>query len=365
MTTTLAKNDPASPRLEVLEGLGSFVRLASAGRSLFRKEVLRVGRWVHPETGSPVVITRETLEKLAANTTRYLELGHKVPAPDGHVEATAANRGWWLGFTLEGDKLFGVLEVENPETAATIGREIRDVSVFARPWTASDGTKFDQVLLHVCVTSHPVIPGQENFVRLAASPQEASMLKLDSKPDAVPAAKPEEKKLAADGALLAAVKKICGLPPEADEAAAVAALEAWAADEAGADTEVAMAAKTQEIEGLKLSFGKQLSELSARFEKQSAELRLAAATAEVEAVRKEALAMGVPMGADTIKLATQLLSDTLEANKATGRHLLKLAASARVVAGTKVESPVDAAAQAEAAKEQAAVDEITRTKKGA
>lgn len=357
MTTTLAKTEPGSP-LEVLEGLGSFVRLSarSAGPVLFRKEVARVGRWVHPNTGAPVEITRSYLEALVANTTRFLELGHKIGAPDGHTESAAKNYGWWLGFTLEGDKLFGILELENHEVAAKVGREIRDVSIFARPWTASDGTPLDPVLLHVCLTCNPVIPGQDNFVRLAAS-QEIPM----STPNAGAVAAPpkhEEKKLATDGLLLAAVKKLCGLPPEADEAAAVAALEAWSADETGADTEVAMAAKSK-IETLE----KQIVEIKAAAEKQSAALRLEAAQREVEAERVKALAAGLPLDADTIALATESLSSPSESEKRRGRHMLKLALSAKTISGTKVEPASSVEAKEAAAKRQAAINGITRTAK--
>lgn len=153
---------------------GAFLRLGAVGAAplaRFRKQVVRVGAWVHPDTGEVVRFTREDLERLASNTNRWLALGHRVwfssDEPAHNADATK-NLGWWSSFRVVGDELLAEVDLPRAEVAAQIGSTIREVSAGIKfDERSSTGEAFDAVIEHVAATPAPVLPGQTNFVRLA------------------------------------------------------------------------------------------------------------------------------------------------------------------------------------------------------
>jgi hypothetical protein len=150
-------------------GASRFVRLsARAGSSRFKHEVLRVGRWVHPDTQQVLEFSREDLEEIAQCTNEWIALGHKVWFPDGHSSDAVKNLGFCDSFRVEGDVLVCDFDVPDPVTAAKVGKTIVDVSAGIQ-WgaKASDGTEFPVVIYHVAATPCPVIPGQGNFQKYA------------------------------------------------------------------------------------------------------------------------------------------------------------------------------------------------------
>jgi hypothetical protein len=64
-------------------GLSSFAPLVGEPKR-FEKEVLRVGRWIHPATGEVLDFTPDFLARLVSETKRWLALGNKVWFPVGH-----------------------------------------------------------------------------------------------------------------------------------------------------------------------------------------------------------------------------------------------------------------------------------------
>jgi hypothetical protein len=161
--------------LSTLRTLALDVGTASArplGGRLFRKEVLRAGRWIHPSDDSPIEFSVADLHAIAAETNRYIAaLGGRLRFPDGHdaVSARAANNlGYWLSFAVEEDRLIGVVEAADDEVARMLGGRIRDVSVYLeREAKDAHGNRFHHVLTHVAATPEPVIEGQTNFVALS------------------------------------------------------------------------------------------------------------------------------------------------------------------------------------------------------
>jgi hypothetical protein len=135
----------------------------------FSHEVLRVGRFFHPRTGSPLDFDRAGLEKIASATNRWIALGHKVFFPDGHTSDASRNLGFWSNFRVDGDRLLADVSVEDEDVLPKIGKTIQDVSaLILKDALASSGERFEHVIAHVAATPEPVIPGQGNFeVRLA------------------------------------------------------------------------------------------------------------------------------------------------------------------------------------------------------
>lgn len=146
------------------------------GGKLFRKEVARVGSWVHPANDEPVSFSRQDLEEIAANTNRYIAaIGGKLRGPrihdgvwiTGEQPKADDNLVWWLSFAVEGDKLYGVLEADD-KVAELLGGRVQGVSLCLVPLAKdSHGNTYERVLDHVACTPEPVLDRQENFVALA------------------------------------------------------------------------------------------------------------------------------------------------------------------------------------------------------
>lgn len=149
----------------------SFVALEASGTGKrWTKDVLRVGSWVHPDTGKVLDFDREDLVAIARDSNRWNELGHRTYLPDGHTDSALANKGYAPRFWVEGDELLAEINVEDATTAGKIGTTIRDVSpLLSFDAHASNGEVFGAVIEHVALTPSPVIPGQGNFIPFARS----------------------------------------------------------------------------------------------------------------------------------------------------------------------------------------------------
>lgn len=225
----------------------------SMGMDKYIKDVLHVGRWVHPDTGQEVDITQERLQKLAVNTEKYRQNVDKqiLPFPDGHSDKAYDNMGDWPQFMLLGDRLWGVLEPKGDDVLEKIRtKKIRSVSPRINfNVKDSHGNFYDEVITHVCATPYPVTDGQFDFVKLSRE-EELSLLlvpiELAGKP---PASK--EKQMS-----LKALALALGLSEDADEAKILAAAtkaKEDAAKAAGAATSLSVITAALEKEhGLKV-----------------------------------------------------------------------------------------------------------------
>lgn len=332
---------------EKLSGLRAF--LAAQGQPLrFAKDVLKVGRLfltdgreleIHA-TDSKALAARKAgimaagLPELARNTNARIALGHKVWFPEGdantpaHNAVAGLNRGYWSDFRVEGDKLVATVEVLDDRVATQVGKTIRDVSaavVWGNLATASNGQKFDCAVEHVCATSYPVVPAQNNFeaepVLLAREVPMSEAGTIET-----PAAQAN----LAGGALLSAVVAGLGLPEGTDEAAAVAAFNDYCAkDEPAVAPPAEVAAMAQEKTALE--------ERIAGLEKKVAANARKSAEREVDLAKDLALkTSGLPVAKDVADQIVALLAN--EATEQTGRLMLSLATQTPRVQGTKVET---------------------------
>lgn len=171
-TATVNKLLPAS-------GAGAFVALEGASKR-WKKEVLRVGSWIHPGTGEQLDFSLEQLHDLATSTNEWNRIGNKIWFPTGssatgvpgednnHNAAAVNNLGYWSNFRLEGDVLYGDVEVLDDSAAPKIGKTIQDVSVgIEGPQLTQDGRVLGAVIKHVAATPRPALPGQSNFLALS------------------------------------------------------------------------------------------------------------------------------------------------------------------------------------------------------
>ena len=305
-------------------GLAGFVRLDAAGPARFRKEVLRVGRWVHPVSGEALAFDRGLLERLARATNRWIALGHEVWFPAGHTTDPLRNLGRWSAFALEGDRLVAEVEVADEVAAQRVGKTITGVSAdirFHEP--ASTGELFDAVIVHVAATPCPVIPGQTNFVRLA---KEVPVEDDDEKDSDEPKKRTAETLADDPGAALAVIRKILDLPDDADQGSIVEAVRALAADEEESAVGVADTSGTAAYGGIAMAreVERQVRAALAPIQEENRKIRETAARREIELARDATVRAGVPLDKDTTDLAfEQLLGD--EKSQRAGRKLLELA----------------------------------------
>jgi hypothetical protein len=301
-----------------VRGLKPFTALT--GVRQFRKDVLRVGRWVHPATGEILDFTPDFLARLVEGTTHWIALGNKVWFPAGHSTDPRDNMGFWSRFELQGDCVFGVLEVEDDEIASKVGTTIQDVS--AGIWwdaRASTGESFEAVIEHVCGTPCPVIPDQKNFVRLAREVTDV------------------EKKtaLAAESGgldLASAIKVLLGLPAETDEAALIDAVRARCLElDTDDDDDDKIPAAPEELATL----SREVEALKSENQR----IRSRAAQEKVDMARRRSVEIGCPLEEDVRKDALALLERGDDASTRLADRLLELALRPSAPVGKTLPNP--------------------------
>jgi len=142
----------------------------SEGSGRFAKEILRVGKWIHPATKRDVIFKDERVTNLSKNAMRWLANGNTIPFPNGHTTDALSNLGIWPGpFIKFGSKLVGVVEPKAPEALSGIkAGTIDGVSAYIeKNVTDPKGVTYDEVITHVCATNYPVVTESQDFIALS------------------------------------------------------------------------------------------------------------------------------------------------------------------------------------------------------
>jgi hypothetical protein len=132
----------------------------------FKKEIIRVGRFRHPQDPDEVVeITEGRLRKWAENFRRA---GVKVWVPYRHSADPKDNTGWVESMYVDGGRLFAVMRIVDDETVGLL-REgvVEDVSVGVDlDYVDGEGRRFGEVVRHVALTLDPYVRKQEGFIEM-------------------------------------------------------------------------------------------------------------------------------------------------------------------------------------------------------
>lgn len=140
----------------------------------FRKDILRVGKFVKDSTGQEFEITRESLDEFAATFSAMKAAGVKVPVPVGHTTDPASNRGYADDIYVNGDSLEATIDLIGDDAIALAGRT--EVSVCITPELVDGkGVKHTNAIEHIAIVTDPVIPDQKGWVKIAASRGEPRM----------------------------------------------------------------------------------------------------------------------------------------------------------------------------------------------
>lgn len=157
---------------------------------LFRKHLLTKGTLVHPKVGE-VKIDDEFFTKLKKNFDDGVCPTVQVPLANEkneHSEAPDRNIGEVVDVQIEGDKLYAVLDIRDPEHAARMGKTYLGASaMLAMDYT---NTKTQQqvgpTLLHSCVTNRPYVIDLDDYEEVLAATSDRSdepvVLLTESKP---------------------------------------------------------------------------------------------------------------------------------------------------------------------------------------
>jgi hypothetical protein len=132
----------------------------------FRKEIIRVGRFRHPQDRDDVIeITEERLRKWVEN---FGKAGVKVWVPYRHSADPKDNTGWVENMYVDNGRLFAVMRIVDDETVRLL-REgvVEDVSVGVDlDYVDAVGRHFGEVVKHVALTLDPYIKEQEGFIEM-------------------------------------------------------------------------------------------------------------------------------------------------------------------------------------------------------
>lgn len=131
----------------------------------YRKELIKVGKYTKDKTVFEVTV--ETLHHWANTFRRWLANGNKVPIPPGHdkIDDPTLNQGWVTNMFVEGDSLFGVMELLDPKLAL-----VTDVSISVpKEVVDGGGKKYTRPIDHVSLCTDPVVGGLQDFEQLSLS----------------------------------------------------------------------------------------------------------------------------------------------------------------------------------------------------
>jgi len=146
-----------------------------------RKAILKAGRYSHPKLG-PLEFTRADLEATARGTRDFITDGGRVYLPPGHKSRADAfpegkaplNYGWLLDPAVEGDTLYGTVQLIGADAHREAARN--DVSVCVRKdFVGGNGKTYPRMLEHLAICPDPVAMGLGDFVPLSrdSGPAEA------------------------------------------------------------------------------------------------------------------------------------------------------------------------------------------------
>lgn len=208
--------------------------------SRFKKELIRVGTWIHPEKKWTLEVTPKRMDEWVERYNKMQAQDIKVPVPYDHVYSAKENTGFLDKMWREGNTLYGELEMLNPSDIEKIGTTIKDVSIGINPmFQDGKGNKYGEVIEHVALTNYPVVPASDNFQKVAAelgsnveiftfSRIEVDNIKMNEKQIASREAKQQAKLfLTHEGGtkMIDGLKELLGLAPDASDKEILAAVK--------------------------------------------------------------------------------------------------------------------------------------------
>lgn len=160
---------------------------------LVEKEIIAPGNYWYSDqsTGLPrkLEVTPEMCRYWQEQGSKMLSSGLSIPVPYEHdfgahpmtpKEKLLNNAGEVKEYRLkDGDRLFGIVDVQDPDVKDKIGRSVRWTSPWITSFTDGNGNQWNNVIAHLALTTRPRITKQAPFESVAAALSLASEVKLD------------------------------------------------------------------------------------------------------------------------------------------------------------------------------------------
>jgi hypothetical protein len=136
----------------------------NSGRQ-YKKDVIRVGQFKHPQTGQLINVTPERLQSWVEKFGRMQEHGVNVPIYYGHDRNKPL--GSVADMFVEGDKLFTIYDFADDD-AVQLAKRAKLASVKTTPrYVDCEQQDYGEVIEHVAVTPEPVITRQGEMIALS------------------------------------------------------------------------------------------------------------------------------------------------------------------------------------------------------
>jgi hypothetical protein len=137
--------------------------------TFFWKDVVPEGIYTHPEEGWTVDARGDKLDRMMSESNRLIDNGTEIPMPVDHSKKAEANKGWTRKFKIANGedgkrRIYGLCEMVGDDAPLLAARN-RVSPGIAPAFKDAKNHQYTNVIRHVAITSHPVIPGQEAFKR--------------------------------------------------------------------------------------------------------------------------------------------------------------------------------------------------------
>lgn len=170
---------------------------------LFRKHLLSKGKLIHPKVGE-VNVDDDFFSKVKKNFEDGVCPIVQVPLANSkneHSEEPDRNIGEVVDVQIDGDKLYAVMDIRDPQHADRMGKTYLGASAMLALDYVNTKTQehVGPTLLHSCVTNRPYVIDLDDYEEILAATDrsdEAAVLLTDTKTVAEPAEEtemPEEK----------------------------------------------------------------------------------------------------------------------------------------------------------------------------
>ncbi|RLC38153.1 hypothetical protein DRH27_02945 [Candidatus Falkowbacteria bacterium] len=150
------------------------LKATDADVQLFKKDMISVGTYTHPIWEWKLDVTEERLYRWVASFEAMKANGVDVEVPVNHSFGAEDNLGYVVEMFVEPNAdgvptLYGIHEIRGESNIETVMAN-KNVSVaIEKDFVDGEGTHYGEAIIHSSVVQQPVVPGQEDFEKIAAS----------------------------------------------------------------------------------------------------------------------------------------------------------------------------------------------------
>lgn len=152
-------------------------KFLSVGKNLYKKDVIRTGHYEHPEANWTLDVDEGKMLGWVESFHAMQENGVDVEVVVDHSLKADDVRGLVTDLEVVDDELVATLELtdEGQKTVANV----KNVSVCIEPDVKDGmGREYGEAITHIALVQKPVVPGQRDFVPIAASRVAPLMLSI-------------------------------------------------------------------------------------------------------------------------------------------------------------------------------------------